>query len=362
MPAPVKENKKEHFLDLARFLATISVFCSHAVFLFWGTNKTVQDLFMTPPVDYASGWYDALNRFMGLFRLKLGPFGVALFFLISGFLFLPSFDRTRKPVPFLIKKAVKLYPVYWCGLILTLLLMYFFKDNGKHFIYSGKDILGTASLFRPLVTSSSPSVDGISWYLECLVFFLIAAAFFAKYFPLEKFENFILFSAVLCFLTRLHIFNFYFYTIYILLGVCFSNLRRGFFSFKQFTAAAAVTAMFFYFNIRGNQELLLNYGYALGIFSLLYYFKNKEFFLRLSETKIVKTICALSYPIYVVHGVCGYVIMANLYPLTRNWFLCLMGGVLWTGITATIIHYFVEKKFSSFLIKKLLSSADNRKG
>lgn len=104
-------NKKIEFLDFIRVIATVSVFASHIIFLFWTNNAAVQDLWQTPAVSYSSEWFSKLCHY---FRgINFGPFGVALFFLISGFTFLPSAGKSVKP--FWWKKFIRIYPIYWGG-------------------------------------------------------------------------------------------------------------------------------------------------------------------------------------------------------------------------------------------------------
>lgn len=52
-----------------------------------------------------------------------GEYGVQLFFLISGFVILMSAWRARRPSDFAISRAARLYPAYWLSLVLALVLL-----------------------------------------------------------------------------------------------------------------------------------------------------------------------------------------------------------------------------------------------
>lgn len=48
-----------------------------------------------------------------------GKLGVELFFMVSGFVIFMSLNRVNRPVDFLVSRFSRLYPTYWCALILT---------------------------------------------------------------------------------------------------------------------------------------------------------------------------------------------------------------------------------------------------
>ena len=337
------ENKKIYFLDLLRVFATISVFCSHVIFLFWTGNQTIQSLWQTPKVIYQSSWYSSFASTMRFGQLDYGSLGVALFFLISGFVFLPSEAKTQSCKDFIIKKSLRLYPVYWGGVCLMMSWAYIFRAE-DNFLYSLKDIFITMTLFRPLWTAI-PSVDGVSWYLECLVIFYTVGYIFNKFFSLKKFESVIFFTTIF-FIFKLP--WLYFNVLYILIGVCFSNLYYRHFTLKQFFCSVSLLCVIYY-NIYKDflpntfEPIFLNYMYALGIFCIFYIWRQKPLIEKAANFKIFHLISKLSFPIYVVHGVCSYVIMANLYQIIPNNFVRVGASVLWTLAAATLLHYTIEE-------------------
>ena len=58
--------------------------------------------------------------FLDLFNA--GRFGVALFFLISGFVIPFSFKEPRPLLRFALSRFFRLYPAYWLSLMLALLI------------------------------------------------------------------------------------------------------------------------------------------------------------------------------------------------------------------------------------------------
>jgi peptidoglycan/LPS O-acetylase OafA/YrhL len=96
---------RQNNFDVLRLVAAASVIFSHAFLL--GEGK--QDL-------------EPLMRLTGG-QTILGVVGVFTFFTISGFLVTQSFEATRSPLHFLIKRALRIYPgLIVCVLILALLV------------------------------------------------------------------------------------------------------------------------------------------------------------------------------------------------------------------------------------------------
>ncbi|WP_404310496.1 acyltransferase family protein [Neorhodopirellula lusitana] len=96
-PAP-KPKERKHFQSIegARGIASLLVFVSH--------------------LHLSMGHW--LDRY-----LDLGKIGVVLFFLISGFLVLPSFVSRFQVINFAIRRFFRLYPVYWLSILLAIALM-----------------------------------------------------------------------------------------------------------------------------------------------------------------------------------------------------------------------------------------------
>jgi len=94
-----KHAKRLDYLDLLRVLALGSVISFH--YFFNGISKgTVDSVSLTPFAAIA----------------KYGYLGVELFFLISGFVILYS-TQNRTAIEFIKKRFIRLYPMYWLGLI-----------------------------------------------------------------------------------------------------------------------------------------------------------------------------------------------------------------------------------------------------
>lgn len=147
-----KHAKRLDYLDLLRVLALGSVISFH--YFFNGISKgTVDSVSLTPFASIA----------------KYGYLGVELFFLISGFVILYS-TQNRSAIEFIKKRFIRLYPMYWLGLITIFIIanLPFWNNKGPSV---GKTLLN----FTMLPTAFGGHwVDEAHWFLmRELQFYLV---------------------------------------------------------------------------------------------------------------------------------------------------------------------------------------------
>jgi peptidoglycan/LPS O-acetylase OafA/YrhL len=97
----IAHNRRENNFDALRLLAALAVILSHAFLIAQGTEKN-------DPLNWLTG-----NQCM------LGLTGVFVFFAVSGFLVTQSFEQTRSPLRYLIKRVLRIFPAYLVCLVLT---------------------------------------------------------------------------------------------------------------------------------------------------------------------------------------------------------------------------------------------------
>lgn len=142
----IKTMKYLPYLDLARALAVILVFWVHFVSLFM------------PDMMAGSLYYS----------VKLGHEGVNIFFVLSGYLLYAAFLRntTQPVIPYLKKRARRIFPAYWTVLSLyTILIMMGMSDKllPHSFTETLQILLNNVFLYSPFL-SQEPWVS-VSWTL-----------------------------------------------------------------------------------------------------------------------------------------------------------------------------------------------------
>jgi peptidoglycan/LPS O-acetylase OafA/YrhL len=123
--------------------------------------------------------FPAVARF-GLERFRLGEFGVALFFLCSGFIIPASLERQGSQSRFWVGRFFRLFPMYWVALGAVLVLHYGFDKYPLPPEYLEHPIRATVANATMLQNFlSQPLALGQSWSLAYeLVFYGLVSALF----------------------------------------------------------------------------------------------------------------------------------------------------------------------------------------
>lgn len=105
--------------------------------------------------------------------LAVGKIGVAGFFLISGYLAKTSIEK-RNIKQFLFNRFVRLYPVYWIILLLSVFTSIITHDR----IWSVSEILANMTFFHQYMGFNN--IIGSSWMLSIMVIFFVSIVLIVK--------------------------------------------------------------------------------------------------------------------------------------------------------------------------------------
>ncbi len=170
---------KIEFANTLRGLAALSVLISHYFYTFWKVPSAVAGLIGAPALPVRSNMITiAIDALLpeGL----IGHFGVAIFFLISGFV-IPFAFLTRSRLEFAIGRVFRLWPTYAVGLTLSSLAVWACAASfGQPRPFPTSTYLLQLLFVRDLWWV--PSIDGIVWTLEIEAKFYLAAIVLAPAF------------------------------------------------------------------------------------------------------------------------------------------------------------------------------------
>lgn len=126
-----------------------------------GANSAFPWILPRPSISW---WAINFTSSFAKLSFNFGQVGVSIFFLITGFLCISSLDRDDS-WRFLIKKVIRLYPVY----IVSVLLVYFATLGytawaGTEMPFPFKSYLVQMTLLGDWIWY--PGVDGIAWTME----------------------------------------------------------------------------------------------------------------------------------------------------------------------------------------------------
>lgn len=366
------------FANTLRGLAALSVVIYHYVGVFWFKRDAVASLINAKPLLEATHpapiYFDWINH---LFLINLGAYGVALFFIISGFVIPFSLQKANSGV-FGINRLFRIIPTYIVGFSISLLFLllsatyfsvtwpYSFKEILIHYVPGLRDLMW------------SRNIDGIIWTLEIEMKFYIVVALFISWFRQYSLNVFylpcILFlmncyvSHQLPFLLQTnanayHLGYVYLFVsqfmMYMFIGVVFHyiyvnkmQIDKGYFIvgffFALFYVAWSLGPM------AVNIKDIVSYAFALLTFMFAYAYP------RLFKGNVITNFMAnISYPLYVVHGLAGYVILRVLLDLGFKTSIAMLFVLCFSFLSAWLIHFAVElpaqrlgKKWSAKLKNK----------
>ena len=310
-----------------RGIAALAVVASHYAQVFWLFPGTVAGLTAAPPrtpppPGFAAWLAGALPAGF------CGHFGVALFFLISGFV-IPFSLLDRTGPGFAIARIFRLWPTYAVGLTLTVAAVWLSaRQYGRPLPFGFGAYLVQLGFIRDLV--GVPSIDGIVWtleieakfYLLCLLLApalraarpgpVIAAATGLAAFgcalvllpgwlaraswPYEILYGLSLSAQMITFM---------------LIGTMLNLRHRG--RLRAAPACGLIALLLALFAAQWKLGLLeTQFRAGLVAYAAAFALFAAGFALRHRVHRIPRTIgwlADLSYPLYVVHGVAGYVLM-----------------------------------------------------
>lgn len=346
---------KLRFAHQLRAVAAMAVVINH----YWGIffSPVVRSLTGTPasfvPQQPA---YTTHVLSPGSGGFLYGAFGVGVFFLISG-LVIPISLRNITTGQFLTRRLFRIYPVYWFCLLISIALYVvcsWYWSTPLPDRISRPFLLGNL----PLVHSAAglPSLDFVSWSLAVELKFYVVFALIhwlgrSARQVIVLWIGFLALGALACAYATHGMRADSFFSLavsdlkflsFMFLGCLFYYVLYREISVRTaLVCGAAVYALFvtinaFYENgIFG--ALTKNYTYALLLFSACYLLRD-----RFRPNRMLDFLADISFPLYLVHSMIGYVAMPMLMSkgiaYTFAWMISLGMAVL----IATLVHRYVE--------------------
>lgn len=352
---------KLRFAHQLRAIAALSVLIYH----YWG-------IFFSPVVRSIIGVPASfMPRQPGYTRHVLAPpvgqlfygvFGVGVFFLISG-LVIPVSLRNLSTGKFLIRRFFRIYPVYWSCLAISLamyLVCSWYWSTPLPDRISWPFLLRNLSLLHSAAGISS--LDFVCWSLAVEIkFYIIVALIFligkqahrvialstaflalgcaAAYFCTHGQNPASFFSYLVSDMK---------YISFMLLGCLFYYaLYNEISSLAAVGYGAIIYALFvttnaFYENAFFG-PLVKNYTYALTLFWACYLLRH-----RFKDNKILDFVADISFPLYLIHSMIGYVIMPILIDKGIAYTFAWMISLGLTVLAAFLVHRYVEVPVNTF--------------
>ena len=308
------------FANQLRGVAALSVAVSHLVGVFWVVPDVVSAATFSPAPTVPPPGVLGLVTYPWF---NFGPFGVAVFFLISGFVIPFSLGKHSR-AGFAVARLLRIYPTYVAAFLLEMLVLYAASLAwGRPFAYGPQVMVTNALLIYDLV--GDPSIDLVNWTLSVELKFYLLAIVLAP--AIRRGRVAILLAAGVGVValnaamasglvldiaappsTVSYTFSSHSVCVgYMLIGVAFNfHLRRLISTPVLIGAVAGLLVLFvgaWRLSVFGVQYpvVTVNYLYAVGLFSLLYALRA-----RVPDVALLDGMAAISFPFYVIHSLLGY--------------------------------------------------------
>ena len=307
------------FAQQLRGIAALLIVITHYFGVYYGMQPVVAAVTQSPELHLLpAGWVQYLD-----FPLLKGPFGVAVFFLISGFVIPFSLQKFSSPA-FLLARLFRIYPTYLCCLAIGMLTVCASAHYwGLPFVLSKKALLANALLLHNLLGYAS--LDTVNWTLAVEIKFYLLAALCAG--ALLRGRLLVLvalaagvvgFDALLPSLAAMPALqaattalsalavdaN---YICYMLIGVLFYHHIRGALSTARLALGSLLLLAAFSLAWKlGPQQgsfavISVYYDYAYVAFALCYAARR-----HFRPLRVLDFLADISYPLYVVHSLTGF--------------------------------------------------------
>jgi peptidoglycan/LPS O-acetylase OafA/YrhL len=333
------------FAHQLRGIAALLIVITHYFGTFYGAQGFVSAVTFSSDLQLvAPAWVPYLD-----FPYLKGPFGVAVFFLISGFVIPFSLEGRRAP-QFLLARAFRIYPTYWAALALSMGALYLSSLHwGKQFDHGAGTMLANALLINNLI--GVPSIDPINWTLSIEIKFYLVAAVCAPLFMLRGFAGLAALAcsglALVAAAARLNagmaLAMESVYLIFMLAGVLFYQHFNGAFGYLGLLLRSAfLLAVFMLAWSIGPQSgqfptITVYYLYAYGTFLAAYALRA-----WFRPMRLLDFLADISYPLYITHSLIGFALLKILMQQGVA-FAPAVGLALAVAIgMATALHHLVE--------------------
>ncbi|BAE74039.1 hypothetical protein SG0764 [Sodalis glossinidius str. 'morsitans'] len=296
----------------------------------------------------------------GIPEFNYGPFGVAIFFIISGFVV--SFSlKSKERIPFIKARLIRIYPTYIASMFIMIIVLYstsiFFWSNKPSLTIS--DIISNVALINNLV--GIKSIDAVNWTLAIEIkLYLLYTTF--RSIIIKNASPFILgfglcsicfsylvsanenHSAITAFISDVIFIN------YINIGLCFylaySNIKgtTETIFLGVFSMASFIVSHHMIYSPPLHKLISFNYTYAIILFFIAYI--NLDHF---KDIKIISYLAKISFPFYALHSVIGYITLRILEKEGVRY----SSSLVITFLVIIILSHFINKIIDSRFTKKI---------
>jgi peptidoglycan/LPS O-acetylase OafA/YrhL len=300
------------FANSLRGVAALLVVFAHYTGVFWYARPEVSVLtglpalspsIETPAISY---WTT-----IAVLPVNFGPLGVAIFFLISGFVIPFAFETQTRP-QFLLGRLFRIWPTYFVGFLIGVAAVV----AGAAIFHTPVPFSASSALLHSIVGLRQPlgiqPIDGIVWTLEVEIVFYAVAALIAPFLRTGSLLSYLA-PLGLVVLSHLHVSSILMkpapYVIFMFIGTAL-NFRFRATQSRTVTLISIAALLLAAWSVCAPDqvaELIPSYALAFAVFAAAMALRNV-----IPEPKWLAFLARISYPLYVIHSLTGFVLITLL--------------------------------------------------
>lgn len=278
-----------------------------------------------------------------------GYMGVSLFFIISGFVISKSINNGKSIINFCYGRFVRLYPIYWITIIITVTAMLITKLGVEKLTIINTVVNFT--MFQRFI--GFKDIDGSYWTLavELIFYFILIILQLLK--KTKFIVEYFIFLILLVFIIKLYycyefpfnnkiikILKQFSYLHLFLAGIIFNEIYNSKFNFKYGLILVFCLICNFGVNLRFNivNETIIVF-FIMVIFLILTQKKELLFFLN---NPLLQFLGKISYPLYLLNEIFG----ACCFKIINNFCLLLPIKIvivsLFVILMSSLVHFYIE--------------------
>lgn len=339
------------FAEQLRGLAALLVVASHLYNVYPIGQTVVAPFIAAPPLEIVTPW---LVRVIGGLPINLGPFGVGVFFLVSGFV-IPFSLRRHGRFTFLLARGLRIYPTYWGALGIGAACVWASARYwGLPVPFGWSALRSNALLVHTL--KHVPTLDLVNWTLVVELHFYLFAALARPWILRGTWWPMLAAAAgaigyraaqAVGLMPQPSFLEIEAMSLpYMLIGTAFHHHFTGAWSLSRLgvvaTALAAVSLVLMATSgaMGGNGIVQVSYAAALVTFGAAYAARRWTV-----DLAVLRWLARISFPLYAVHVLAGFTLMTWLIagPWSLSYTLASIVALVVLLLLAWLLHYAVER-------------------
>lgn len=359
--APEVKNNKMWFLQFLRGVACLLIVYVHWLTFLLSPGSVNNVVFQSPLPAYESptvvvAFATAVGRALP-FDFREVYFGLALFFLISGFIIPVSLEKGSK-ANYVIRRIARILPVAVACTIVTSLVILIGRlvEGDTSAPFTVFSVIANAFLVRDAL--GQPFIDTAIWTLEVEVhfyFICFVISFFAgqkkAWVILSMAFAFLLASMALTYCTgpyetykplfNLVSMNGSFLGV-MFVGMALYNFYRGDWSVKKTAVVVCLLLLLNNLTLQNYTAATASIMYVNHVSAVLVFLVFLLLGDRVPYFKVMDKLADVSYPLYLLHGACGYTVFYIAYKALHSTGISLIIAAAVVTALTYIVHKTIE--------------------